>query len=167
MTKHGQKLSENMVFWTFKKIVSLVLSQICVKWKFLWFLWCILWKLHAWEKWPLANEISVFFNLQYFIDRLISDFDFWHVVDMREWKKQGTLTGFLKKFSYGESCMQKLCILISLDLLEELFKNDINNFQKKFVWGKWTILGMKMAHPHSSGSAVRFFLKILHNEKGQ
>ena len=26
-----------------------------------------------------ASEISVFFNRQYFTNRLISDFDFWHV----------------------------------------------------------------------------------------
>ena len=39
-------------------------------------------------------------------------------------------------------------------------QNDINNFfQKKFVWSKWTILSPKMAHPHNSGSNVRFFLK--------
>ena len=31
------------------------------------------------QKWLLANEISVFFNHQYFTNRLISDFDFWHV----------------------------------------------------------------------------------------
>ena len=37
-------------------------------------------------------------------------------------------------------------------------------FQKKFVWGKWTFLGPKMAHPHNSGSAVRIFLNF---EKGQ
>ena len=29
--------------------------------------------------------------------------------------------------------------------------------KKKFVWGKWIILGLKMAHPHNSGSAVRIF----------
>ena len=34
-------------------------------------------------------------------NRLISDFDFWHV-NSHEWKKQGLLTGFLKKFSLGE-----------------------------------------------------------------
>ena len=38
-----------MIFGLFKKITSLVLSEICVKWKFLWFM-NILWKLHAWEK---------------------------------------------------------------------------------------------------------------------
>ena len=38
-----------MVFGLFKKIKSLVLSGICVKLKFLWFI-NILWKLHAWEK---------------------------------------------------------------------------------------------------------------------
>ena len=35
------------------------------------------------QKWLSANEILVFFNRQYFTDRLISDFDFWHV-DRRE-----------------------------------------------------------------------------------
>ena len=38
-----------MVSGLFKKIPSLVLSGICVKWKFLWFI-NILWKLDAWEK---------------------------------------------------------------------------------------------------------------------
>ena len=49
MTKNGQKCPKNMVFGLFKKIMSLVLSGICVKWKFLWFI-NILRKLHAWEK---------------------------------------------------------------------------------------------------------------------
>ena len=74
------------VFGRFNKITSLVLSRICVKQKFLWFI-NILRKLHAWEKsssqviqkWLSANEISVFFNRQYFTNRLISDFDFWHI----------------------------------------------------------------------------------------
>ena len=30
-------------------------------------------------------------------------------------------------------------------------------FQNEFVWGKWTILGPKLVHPHNSGSAVRIF----------
>ena len=30
------------------------------------------------QKWLLANEISVLFNRQYFTNRLITDFDFWH-----------------------------------------------------------------------------------------
>ena len=29
------------------------------------------------------------------------------------------------------------------------------------------MLDPKMAHPHNSGSAVRIFFLILHNEKGQ
>ena len=82
MTKNGQKLSQNRVFRLFQKIMSLVLSGICVKQKFLWFI-NILQKLHAWEKSGsqviVKNEISVFFNRQYFTNRLISDFDFWHV----------------------------------------------------------------------------------------
>ena len=44
-----KKWPKNMGFGLFKKIVSLVLSGICVKWKFLWFI-NILRKLHAWEK---------------------------------------------------------------------------------------------------------------------
>ena len=44
----------------------------------------------------LANEISVFFNHQYFFNRSSSDFDIWHV-DRHEWKEQGLLTGFLKE----------------------------------------------------------------------
>ena len=40
---------QNMVFGLFKKIASLVLSGICVKLKFFWFI-NILQKLHAWEK---------------------------------------------------------------------------------------------------------------------
>ena len=100
MTKNGQKWPKNMVFGLSKKITSLVLSGIYVKWKFLWFI-NILRKLHAWEKWLSANEISVFFNRQYFTNRLISDFDFWHV-DRHEWKKQGSIISFLKKFSFGK-----------------------------------------------------------------
>ena len=67
MTKNGQKWSKNMVFGLFKKIMSLVLSGICVKRKFLWFI-NILRKLHAWEKpgsqviakndsWPISFSI--------------------------------------------------------------------------------------------------------------
>ena len=49
MTKNGKKRPKNMVFGLFKKVMSLVLSGICVKRKFLWFI-NILRKLHAWEK---------------------------------------------------------------------------------------------------------------------
>ena len=77
------------------------------------------------QKWLSANEISVFFNRQYFTIRLISDFDFWHV-DRHEWMKQGSLTGFLKKkkmliWGNGPFWAQKLHILITLDPLEEFF----------------------------------------------
>ena len=48
MTKNGQKWPKNMVFGD-KKIASLVLSGICVEWKFLWFI-NIPQKLRAWEK---------------------------------------------------------------------------------------------------------------------
>ena len=49
MTKNGQKWSKNMVFGFFKKIASSVLSDKCVKLKFLWFI-NILQKLQAWER---------------------------------------------------------------------------------------------------------------------
>ena len=47
--KNDQKWPKNMVFGLFKKTASLVLSGICVKSKFLWFI-NIPRKLHAWEK---------------------------------------------------------------------------------------------------------------------
>ena len=35
-----------------------------------------------------------------------------------------------------------------------------SSYQKIFVQGKWAILGMKMAHPHNSGSVVRIVLQF-------
>ena len=49
MTKNGQKWPKNRVWGLFKKIMSLVLSGICLKQNFLWFI-NVLQKLHAWEK---------------------------------------------------------------------------------------------------------------------
>ena len=49
MTKNGQKSPNNRVFGLFKKITSLFLSGIYVKWTFLWFI-DILWKLDDSEK---------------------------------------------------------------------------------------------------------------------
>ena len=49
MTKNSQKWPKNRVFGQFNKIMSLLLSGICVKRKFLWFI-NILRKLHPWEK---------------------------------------------------------------------------------------------------------------------
>ena len=68
MTKNGQKWPKNRVFGLFKKITLLVLSEICVKQKFSWFI-NILPKLHAWEKsgsqviaengfWPVRFQYS-------------------------------------------------------------------------------------------------------------
>ena len=40
-------------------------------------------------------------------------------------------------------------------------ENNIKDFSKKIlVWGKWTILGPKMAHPHNYGSAPRIFFRF-------
>ena len=88
MVKKGQK---TRFFGLFKKIKSLVFSGIVVERKFLWS-FNILQKLHTWEKsgsqvimakWLSVSESSLSFNHQYFINRLISDFDFWNV-DRRE-----------------------------------------------------------------------------------
>ena len=85
MTKNGQKYPKNMVFGLFEKIMSSVLSGICVKQKFLWFI-NILCKLHAWEKsgsQVIAQNCSQPTRFQYSLIVNISDFDFWHV-DMHE-----------------------------------------------------------------------------------
>ena len=51
---------------------------------------------------------------------------------------------------------------------QEVLEHYINSFsEKKFVQGKWTNLGPKIVHPHNSGSILRIFLKILHNEKSE
>ena len=77
MTKNGQKWLKNMVFGLFKKMVSLVLSGICVKWKFLWFI-NILQKLHAWEKsgsQVIAKNGSLRMRFQYSLIVNISSID--------------------------------------------------------------------------------------------
>ena len=101
--KRSKMAQKQGFFWLFKELMSLVLSVICVKWKLLCFI-NILEKLLAWEK-PgsqviakngSANEILVFFNCQYFTNRLIFHFDFWNI-DRHEWKEQDSLRGILKK----------------------------------------------------------------------
>ena len=83
--------------------MAVVLSVICVKWKFLYHSAYLgkIWLSTYRQKLFSANEISIFFNCQFFINRWISDFDFWHV-DKLEWKEQGLLTGFMKKFSFRQ-----------------------------------------------------------------
>ena len=86
MSKMVKKNEKARFFGLFKKIKSLALSGIVIKRKFLWS-FNILQKLHTWEESGSevittkngSRSISVFFNRQYFIDRLISDFDFWDV----------------------------------------------------------------------------------------
>ena len=90
--KNDQKWLKNIVFGLFKKIMSIIFM--CAYLGKIWF------SSYS-QKRLSANEISVFFNHQYFTIRLISDFDFWHV-HRHEWKKQGSLTGFLEKSSFGE-----------------------------------------------------------------
>ena len=73
MTKTCQKYPQNKVFGLFKKIMSLVLSGICVKQKFSWFI-NILRRLHDWEKsgaqiitrngsWPMRFQYSLIVNI--------------------------------------------------------------------------------------------------------
>ena len=81
MNKNGQKSPQNKVFGLFRKIMSLFLSGICVKPKFLWFI-NILQKLDALEKSDSQVIAQWDFSIlcrPYFINRLISDFDFWHL----------------------------------------------------------------------------------------
>ena len=90
ITKNDQKWPKNRIFGLFKKIKSLLLSGIGVKQKVLMALNhfyenCmpkknLVLRLYG-QKWLSANEISVVFNCQYFINRLMSDFDFWNVVN--------------------------------------------------------------------------------------
>ena len=88
--KNDQKWSLNRVLWLVK---SLILSGNGVKWKYLLY-FNILQELHAWEKsgsqvtvkMLLANEISLYINFQYFINRLTVDFNFFNV-DRHEWKE--------------------------------------------------------------------------------
>ena len=103
MTENCQKWSKNMVFGLFRKITLLVLSKISVKWS------CygsstfcknpMLGKnlvLNLQPKMSLGQwDFSILYP-QYFTNRWISDFDFWHV-NRHEWKKQGSLADFLKK----------------------------------------------------------------------
>ena len=58
MTKNGQNWPKNRVFGLFKKIVSLVLSGTCIKWKFLWFI-NILQKLSIRFQYSLIANISL------------------------------------------------------------------------------------------------------------
>ena len=66
-------MAQKQGFWTFKKIMLLVLSRVRVKQKFLWFI-NILQKLHAWEKscsqviaknfsWPTRFQYSLIVNI--------------------------------------------------------------------------------------------------------
>ena len=62
-------LNAFMVFGLFKKIMLLVLSEICVKCKFLWFI-NIVRKLHAWEKsgsQVIAKNVCRPTRFQYFL----------------------------------------------------------------------------------------------------
>ena len=73
--KNSQKWPKNRIFGLLKKIMSLVLSGICVKRKFLWF-------IKLCENWMLGKNLVksgsqvIAKNRLYLINRLIFDFDF-------------------------------------------------------------------------------------------
>ena len=127
--QNNQKWPKNRVFGLFKKITSLVLSGNWCKTKVFIVHWhsaktaCLgkTWFFSCSQKWLSVNGISVFFNHQNFINKIISDFDFW-CVDRHEWKEQGILMGFVA-WANVQFWFQKWCILIALDLLYEFFKN--------------------------------------------
>ena len=94
------KMAQKQGFGLFKKIMSLVLSGIGVKRKFLWFI-NILWKRHVWEK-PcpqvIVENVSWLMRFQYSL--IVSIFLIDHnliFLDSYEWKEQGLFSGFLKK----------------------------------------------------------------------
>ena len=71
----------------------------------------------------LANQISVFFNCQYLINGLISDFDFFNVDGHNERKR--VYSQFQNKIisQANRSCWaRKWSVLISLDLLYGFLK---------------------------------------------
>ena len=84
--KNSQKAQNAWFIWTFSEnqVISFVWNW--CKRKILWF-FKILQKLYDWEK-SISQVITknslVFFNRQYFINRLISDFKFWNV-GKHEW----------------------------------------------------------------------------------
>ena len=51
---------------------------------------------------------------------------------------------------------------------QQVHKNYISGFcEKILIWGKWTIVGLKIVCLDNSGSTVRIFFEILLNERGQ
>ena len=49
---------------------------------------------------------------------------------------------------------------------QDVHEHIISFYEKTIIQGKFTILGLKIMHPHKSGFALRFF-KFLHNERGK
>ena len=80
--------------------------------------------LKLWPKILSPNQVSVFFNHQYLVNRLTFHFDFLHV-DRHEWTRQGLLVGFLKKYLSGQMSHfePKMAHLITLDPLQGFFWN--------------------------------------------
>ena len=94
------KMAQKQGFGFFKKIMSIVLSAIGVKRKFLWFI-NILWKRHVWEKpCPQVTVENVSWLMRFQHSLIVSIFLIDHhliFLDSYEWKEQGLFSGFLKK----------------------------------------------------------------------
>ena len=129
-----------MVFGFFRKITSLVLSGICVKWKFLRFN-NILRKLHAWEKscsQVIAKNGSRPVRFQYSLIVNISLIDFYLTLIFgmyMAWMKETRLTNSFSENSHlGKWTILGPKILITLVPLEEFFKKFA---QWKGLIGRW------------------------------
>ena len=99
------KMAQKQGFRLFKKIMSLVLSGIGVKRKFLWFI-NILWKRHVWEKpcpqvivenvsWLMRFQYSLIVSIFLIDDNLI-------FLDSYEWKDKGYFQVFWKNPDFGK-----------------------------------------------------------------
>ena len=96
------KNDSSRVFGLFKKIMSLVLYEICIKQKFLWFINIV----QKSGSQVITKNCSRSMRFQYSLVINISLIDEYLTlifgIDRHEWKKQGSLTGFVKKFSFQE-----------------------------------------------------------------
>ena len=124
------------------------------------------------QKWLSAKEISVFFNCRYFINRLISEFEFWHV-DRHGRNEQDSSQVFWKNFILGpkkvnpHNCASIVIIFLNFAQRKGLISRCNYFSPKKFCLGNWIILGPKMAHPLYVWIHFKNLFKILHNEKSQ
>ena len=67
----------------------------------------------------------------------------------------------LKFFSLLDNCFKDFLHILHNEGEQLVDQEYVLTFSKKiFLWGKWLILGPKMAHGHNFGSVLRFFCKF-------